>query len=131
MKLRGRRVRSPDGQRRASRIHRFRDLDPATDVKIRALAQHFGVPLGSIVDAAVADFFAHVMAQADSGTRGSGSPVSAGVESEIKTLDAWMQMRELSRLSPGSRAAADGLDALEADLSARRSKLKDDLTKIR
>lgn len=138
MKLRGRRVRSPDGERRASKIHRFRDLDPSTDVRIRALAQHFGVPLGSVVDAAIAEFFAHVMARVDAGTPGSGSRASAAACSELKTLEAWMQMRASDRQPPAEsddpgaadRSTGDGLAGLEADLAARRAKLKADLTQI-
>ena len=105
-------------------------MEPSTDVKIRALATHFEVPLGAVVDAAVADLFAQVMARVDvEGTR-AGSLSSAGAVSEIKTLDAWMQMREGDRLSPDDRSAADGLATLEADLAVRRAKLKDDLTKL-
>lgn len=60
VQLRGRRDRSPDGQQRQSKVHRFRDLEPDTDAKIRALAQRFDVPLGRVVDAAVARLFAEV-----------------------------------------------------------------------
>lgn len=102
-------------------MYRFRDLDPATDLKIRALAKRFGVPFSSIVDAAVEGFFARVMEQSD---QGAESTEAALDRSEIRTLKAFLQMRETE--PKGSDHLAD----LEADLAKRRSKLTDDLSQI-
>ncbi|MCR9175073.1 MAG: hypothetical protein NXI19_03610 [Alphaproteobacteria bacterium] len=133
MKLRGRRDRSPDGERRTSRVHRFRDLEPATDLRIRALAKHFDVPLGSVVDAAIAAFFTQVMERAELGTGAEthAAPAGrAGSRAEIETLAAWTQMRDAARHAPDASPPAAGLSDLEADLAARRAKLTDDLTRI-
>jgi hypothetical protein len=122
MNLRGRRIRSPDGHKRTSRIHRFRDLDPATDIKIRALAAHFKVPLGSIIDAAIADFFSEAMRQAD--LSAPASEDEAG-RAEIRTLTAWMDMQK------NAHGSHEHLADLEADLAARRARLKADLSRIK
>ena len=51
-----RRSRSPNGQRRESRVSYFRDLEPVTEFHIAHLAYRFGVPQGRVIDAAIRTF---------------------------------------------------------------------------
>ena len=109
MQLRGRRDRSPDGQQRPSKVHRFRDLESDTDAKIRALARRFDVPLGRVVDVAVARLFADVTGPTDEAYCATIGPVEGPTS---KTIRALMEM-----LAGESAKQADRLNGREAGSS--------------
>lgn len=109
MQLCGRRDRSPDGQQRQSKVHRFRDLEPDTDAKIRALARRFDVPLGRVVDAAVARLFAEITGPDDEAYCATIEPVEGPTS---KTVRALMEM-----LAGESSKQADRFDDRETGSS--------------
>lgn len=109
MQMLGRRDRSPDGQQRLSKVHRFRDLEPDTDTKIRALAQRFDVPLGRVVDAAVARLFAEVTGPDDEGYCATIERVEGPTS---KTVRALQEMLAIENAKP-----VDRFDDQETDAS--------------
>ncbi|MEP3040728.1 MAG: hypothetical protein ABJO97_18825 [Roseibium sp.] len=106
----GRRDRSPDGQQRLSKVYRFRDLEPDTDAKIRALARRFDVPMGRIVDAAVARLFDDVTGPEDKAYCATIQPVEGPTSKTVRVLMEMIaadRTRQLGRLNDQETDASD------------------------
>jgi len=116
-----RRSRSPNGQRRESRVSYFRDLEPGTEVGIALLADRFDVPQGRIIDAAIRSLVNQVNAadEANCQTIAENDPTKPSVDL------SWI-------LDPTSASSRDDPEwkALDEKLKAMRRQRDDIMGRV-